>query len=286
LLVFFIALLLTGQACANRNTPPARRFELHGKIVAINQSRSEVTISHGPIPGYMDAMTMPFALKDTTLVDSMSPGDEINADLMVSDKSSWLENPIVSRTMPDTPSSIPLTARPEPSPGTSVPDFHLINQDGKRISLSQFRGKALAITFIYTRCPLPDYCILMNDNFEHIEKSLANNRALYAKTHLITISFYPARDTPEVLRTFGLARVDAKAANPFNHWEFATGDAAQIKTLADFFGLTYVNEPNQIIHSLRTAVISPNGSLYHLYDGNEWRPEQVIDDFQTVAEKQ
>ena len=285
MLVVFTALLLIGQACANRNTPPARRFELRGKIVAINQERAEVTISHGSIPGYMDAMTMPFVLKDTTLVSSMSPGDEISADLVVSNRSSWLENPIVSRSMPDTQSSIPLTARPEPSPGASVPDFHLINQDGKRISLAQFRGKTLAITFIYTRCPLPDYCILMNDNFERIEKSLANDKALYAKTHLITISFDPARDTPEVLRTFGLARVDAKAANPFNHWEFATGDAAQIKTLADFFGLTYVNEPNQIIHSLRTAVISPNGSLYHLYDGNEWKPEQLIDDFKTVIDE-
>ncbi|MDX6712288.1 MAG: hypothetical protein QOH96_3304 [Blastocatellia bacterium] len=284
MLVFFSALLLTGQACINTNTAPAKRFELHGKIVAINQERAEVTISHESIPGYMDAMTMPFALKDTALVSSMSPGDQISADLVVSNKSSWLENPIVSRSMPDAQSSIPLTARPEPSLGAGVPDFHLINQDGKQISLSQFRGKTLAITFIYTRCPLPDYCILMNDNFERIEKSLANDKALYAKTHLLTISFDPERDTPQVLRMFGLARVDAKAANPFSHWEFATGDAAQIKTLADFFGLTYVNEPNQIIHSLRTAVISPDGTLYHLYDGNEWKPEQVIGDFKTVID--
>ena len=276
------AVLLGIASCASPNKKAARRFELHGKIVAVNRNRSEVTISHDAIAGYMDAMTMPFPLKDATLIDSMSPGDDISADLMISDKSSWIENPIVSRAVPDSAANVPLTARPEPSPGASVPDVHLVNQDAKPIKLSDYRGKAFAITFIYTRCPLPDYCILMNDNFERVEKILASDQALYSRTHMLTISFDPSRDTPAVLRTFGLARVDAKALKPFGHWEFVTGSPEEIRSLADFFGLTYVNEPNQIVHSLRTAVISPDGKLYRLYDGNEWKPEQLIDDLKAA----
>ena len=269
-----MALCVASQGCRDKRSQNVKRFDLSGTIVSVDAEHSEVTISHGEIPDYMGAMTMPFRVKDNSLIDSMHSGDNISAALVVSANSSWIEDPVVSTSVVDP--NPPPTARPEPSPGTLLPDVALTNQDGKQFRLSNYKGKTVVITFIYTRCPLPDYCILMNDNFEKIEGILKQDPHLYNATRLLTISFDPEHDTPEVLRKFGLTRVDGQSPNPFGHWTFATGTSDEIRKLADFFGLTYVNEPNQIIHSLRTAVIAGDGTLVRLYDGNEWKPEQVI----------
>jgi protein SCO1/2 len=272
---------LTG--CAGKSSEQERRFELHGKIVAVDGEHGQITVSHDAVSGYMDAMTMPFSLKDATLIKEMAPGDEISAQLVVDGKATWIENPIISRIAKDPASYQPTAARPEPSPGDQVPDFRLINQDGKEISLSKYRGKALALTFIYTRCPLPDYCILMNDNFARVESALSTDPTLEKKSHLLTVSFDPAHDTPAVMKTFGSQRIPKSGPAPFSHWEFATGTENEIRSIGDYFGLTYQPDSGQFVHSLRTAVITPGGKLFKLYRGNDWKSEQLVADLKSAS---
>src|SRR5215467_10860083 len=146
-----IVFLITAASCRHKSEP-AQRYELKGKVVSVDKRGSAVTISHEDIPGYMEAMTMPFALKDASLLDVMNDGDGIQATLVVSGARSWLEDVIVTRQTVDT-SNVNSANSTEPKPGDEVPDFVLVNQDGKKISLRQYRGRAVALTFIYTRCP-------------------------------------------------------------------------------------------------------------------------------------
>ena len=179
-------------------------YKLRGKVVATNPATSEVTLNHEAIPGFMDAMTMPYKLKDPSILSELHPGDVITADVLVSqesDASVLLDHiVVVAQGKPD---YRPATIYHVPAQGDAVPDFKLRNQDGRIIHLDQFRGKELLITFIYTRCPLPNFCPLVTRNFAVIEKQLAANPALYGKTHLLCVSFDPEHDTPERLRAYG-----------------------------------------------------------------------------------
>jgi protein SCO1/2 len=144
----------------------------------------------------------------------------------------------------------------------------------------------LLVTFIYTRCPAPEYCSLMSANFSVIDKELQKDAELYKKTHLLTISFDPAYDTPKVLRSYGASATGNYDKETFAHWEFTTGDAEEVKRMAEFFGFTYLPDKDQFVHSLQTALIGPDGKLVKLYSGNEWKPSEVIGDIRMVFEKQ
>jgi protein SCO1/2 len=166
-----------------------------------------------------------------------------------------------------------------PAPGDAVPDFKLRNQDGRPIHLGQFKGKSLVVTFIYTRCPSPDFCPRVTRNFAALEKQLAANRALYAKTHLICISFDPENDTPERLRAYGVTYIGSDAKSAFAHWEFAVPDKSTLAEMAKFFDLGMTNEADSTItHTLSTTLIGPDGKVAHFYPDNEWTPEQVLAD--------
>jgi protein SCO1/2 len=256
-----------------------KRYELTGKVVAVDTKGQTVTLSHEEIKGYMDAMTMAFRLqeKDRFYLDKMNAGDKVQATLVVAGSRSWLENLVVSQ---ETPSDVPSTAKvTEPQAGDAIPDFILINQDGKKISLNQYKGKALLLTFIYTRCPLPDYCPLMTNNFAEINKALTAQPQLQKQTHLLSITVDPEYDKPAVLREYGLKN---NGNQPFANWEFATGSTEEIKKVATHFGLHYFTESNQIIHNLQTALIAPDGKFVKMYRGNEWKPLEVIGDIQKI----
>ncbi|HEV7844007.1 MAG TPA: SCO family protein [Pyrinomonadaceae bacterium] len=254
---------------------------MKGKVVSVDRMQQRVTIAHEEIPGYMDAMTMPYTLKDTTIINDISAGDLIQATVVVSDTETWLED--VALTKPAT--KIPEAEQPGTAnvanPGDAVPDFSLVNQDGKPIRLQQYKGKALLLTFIYTRCPLPDYCVLMSDNFAEIDQELQKDANLYNRTHLLSISIDPDHDTPKVLRSYGGAHTGNYTTEKFTHWEFATGTKDEVKRVAQFFGLIYYPEADQIVHSLRTAIIAPDGKVYKVYTGNEWKPEEVISELKS-----
>jgi len=285
LLFLCLSIFATSLACRPRRSANEKRYELKGKVVAVDKTGRTATISHQDIAGYMPAMTMPFKIKNHADLEMLAPGDEVTGTLVVDDISSWVEISTISEG--GSPLSPTAAVPGEPKPGDEVPDFALTNQDGKRIHLAQYRGQTLALTFIYTRCPQPDQCTLMSSNFAMIDRELQKQPEVYQKTHLLSISFDPDYDTPKVLRSYGASHTERYADEVFQHWEFATGSSDEVKGIAQFFGMRYYHDTesgqDQVIHSLRTAVISPEGKLVKLYRGNEWKPEEVLSDLRTLA---
>jgi protein SCO1/2 len=275
---------LAAPACKREAAPAAgHRYALKGKVVAVDVAQRQVTVAHEDIPGFMPAMTMPYAVleKDAALLRGVHPGDEITATLVVPDSRYWLEDlVVVKRGTPD-PNATPEPRVHEAHPGDVVPDVALVDQDGRPLRLADFRGKALALTFVYTRCPLPDYCPLMMRNFAAAHAALEKDPALAARTHLLTVSFDAKHDTPEVLRAFG--RPFQETARPFTQWTLATGKEEAIRALAAALELSYAEESQSFTHNLRTAVIGPRGKLRHLFRGNDWKPEELVAELKAAA---
>ena len=272
-LCLFVAIL---PAC-RRSTE--RRFELSGKIVAVEPDKRQVTVSHGDIKGYMPGMTMPFTVRDQIDLKELAPNDMLTATLVVDGSHTWLEDLIVTHVGND---SVPLSTAPLAKEGDEVPNFTLLNQNNRQIHLRDYRGKALLLTFIYTRCPVPEYCNLMSDNFAQIDRTLGQDPELYEKTHLLSISIDPGYDTPEVLRSYGAAHTERYEKETFAHWEFAGGTSEQVKKIAEYFGLTYFPEKDQIIHALRTVIVSPEGKVAKIYSGNDWKPDEIVEEIKNA----
>jgi protein SCO1/2 len=283
-LLLLFGFVLISFSC-NRHPRNEKRYPIEGKVIAVNKTDHTATINHKDIPGYMPGMTMEFKIKNESDLQIMKAGDQITGTLVVDDVSSWVEiTSIAEGGAQLTPTSI---VPGEPKPGDAIPDFQLINQDGKPIHLSQYAGKALALTLVYTRCPQPDQCTLMSNNFAAIDQELQKQPDVYAKTHLLTISFDPDYDSPKVMRSYGASHTGRYSDENFQHWEFATGSTDQVKGIAQFFGLRYFHDTesgeDQVIHSLRTAVIGPAGKLVKLYRGNEWKPAEIVEDLRTLS---
>ena len=277
--VFLLALILSisAGACRSASQSPERRYRLEGTVVSIDKAQQRLVVDHKDIPGFMGAMTMPYPTADPNDLDRLSPGDQITADVAVGPDRIQLKNIVVVKKSDG--KSAPSGALLEPSErGGPVPDFTLVNQDGKRISLRQYRGSSVLLTFIYTRCPLPDYCPLMSHNFARIEKALVNSPDIYGKTHLLSISFDSQNDTPKVLRRYAAAFVTDRGPRTFEHWEFATIPSSENSAVTKFFDLFVTEEQGQITHSMSTAIISPDGRVYKTYDRNDWKPDDVLGD--------
>ncbi len=248
-------------------------------------SRGEVTLDHEAISGFMEAMTMPYKLKDPSIVSELHPGDVITADVLVSqddDAEVLLDHiVVVAQAKPDYK---PAVLYHVPAQGDAVPDFKLRNQDRHMIHLSQFRGKNLLLTFIYTRCPLPNFCPLVTHNFAVIEKQLAASPRLHEKTHLLCVSFDPEHDTPDRLRAYGATYIGSDAKDAFANWDFAVPEKPELLEMAKFFNVGITSETDQTItHTLSTTLIGPDGKVVRFYPGNEWTPEQVLDDVKLTA---
>lgn len=260
-------------------------YHLRGKVVSASPKTGEVTVDHEAIPGFMDAMTMPYKLKDAGVLNELHPGDVITADVLVSqsdDAEILLDHiVVVAQAKPD---YRPTSQYHVPAPGDTVPDFALRNEDGRAIKFSQFRGKQVLITFIYTRCPLPNYCPLVTRNFAKIEKQLEGDPKLYAKTHLISISFDPAYDTPARLKQYGEGYIEGDAKKVFPHWDFAAAEKPVVAEMAKFFDVGISDAGDGTInHTLSTTLIGADGKVAAFYHGNEWTPEQVLNDMRRTA---
>jgi protein SCO1 len=283
--ILLLCAMLTACQQQQQPAPQGKRYELKGTVVSVDKAGQSATISHEEVKDFMDAMTMPFKLKDAWPLDVMKPGDAVQATLVVTDDSHWLEDVVVVQKSAAQTGATPPESSQLPQPGDSVPDFRLVNQDGKSVRLKQYEGKAVLLTFIYTRCPVPEYCALMSSNFAEIERALQRDDALYKRTHLLSVSFDPAYDTPKVLRSYGAAQTGKYDKETFKHWEFVTGDAEEVKRVAQFFGLTYIPEKGEFVHSLQTALIAPDGTVVKLYSGNEWKPEEILSDTRRLLDK-
>lgn len=286
LIVFLLSIFLY-TACQKADTQTAsadaKRYPIKGKVVSVDKANKKALIEHEEIPGYMEAMTMNFLIKEDWVWNDLTPGSDIRAELVVDETAKepyWLEKiGIVAAPNPNQPAP-PVDER-FAQIGKEVPDFTLTNQDGKRISLKDFRGKAVAITFIYARCPLADYCIAMSKNFSDAANELQNSD-LKDKIRLLTISFDPENDTPEKLKQYGIGYLgkDSKATD-FEVWQLAVGSEKEVRPIADFYGLRYEideNDKTQFNHSLRTAVISPEGKVTKILPGNQWTPSVLINE--------
>lgn len=286
LLILFSVLLFT--ACQKTETPQAaspdaKRYPLKGTVVSVDKAKKTATIKHGDIPGYMDAMTMEFPVRADWVWDDLKPGADISADLVVDKDAFWLENIAVTAASDPNQPAPPINEN-FAQIGKEVQGFKLTNQDGKQISTNDFHGKALAITFIYSRCPLPDYCILMSKNFSDLANQLKDSD-LKDKIRLLSISFDPNTDTPAKLKEYGQGYLGNNANTDFTVWQLATGSEKQIKDIADFFGLRYETDENDktiINHSLRTIVISPDGKVQKIFTGNEWTPNDLLRELQVT----
>jgi protein SCO1 len=291
----FLLLLITTlliSACQRAESvgsnSTAKRYEFKGKVVSVDKAAKRATIDHDAIPGFMEAMTMEFPIHEDWVWDELHAGSEIRAELVVDNSAKdpfWLEKiGIVAAADPNQP-------KPSVNPnfaqiGQSVPDFSLTNQEGKRISFKDFRGKAMAITFIYARCPLPDYCIRMSTNFSDTAHEINEDTELKNKTALLTISFDPQNDTPAKLKSYGLGYM-GKGSTELGVWQLAVGSEAEVRKIADFFGLRYEvdqNDKTQINHSLRTAVISPDRKVTKIFSGNDWTTAQLLAELKAAAD--
>ncbi len=222
----------------------------------------------------MPAMTMPFRLKDPALARDRRPGDLIRARLMVTDEASWLTG--IEKTgwapLPEDNGSNRVAIELA-TPGDLVPDETLVDQDGRPFRVSSLRGSAVLVTFIYTRCPLPDFCPRMDAYFAAVQKALADGR-LGGPVRLLSVSFDPDFDTPAVLK----AHATNVGADP-RIWTFATAPRDQVEAWGVQLGLSVIRDakdPSNLTHNLRTAVIDPQGRLVTILDGNRWTVDEAI----------
>jgi len=289
LLAWAAALLLLPVVGCHTQPPPqmaqsgaVKQYAVKGIIVGTDQTHAQVTVDTQQIPGFMEAMTMPYKVKDANVLQDLHPGDHMTGTLMVSASSTLLDQIVI--TQQAQPDYKPRAQYHVPAPGDPVPDFRFTNQSGRQISLKQFRGKALLITFIYTRCPLSDYCPRMSRNFAEIDKSLQADKALYSKTHLLSLSFDPAYDSPSVLRSYGEAYTGNYTKERFDHWDFAAPAGRDLPRVLEYFDVGATPGDNQTItHSLSTAVIAPDGTIAQWYPTNDWTPADVLSVLKKVA---
>jgi protein SCO1 len=292
-LTALVVAALAGLSGCHRPSPPAtqstnnaaKQFHIRGVVVSTNPSKAEVTLDTEAIPGFMDAMTMPYTLKNASVISELHPGDTITATLLASDTSDVLDEiVIVGQAKADyvpPVQYIPLT------PGEIVPDFKFLNQSDRMIHLAQFRGKVLLLTFIYTRCPLANFCPRMSRNFAEIDKQLATDPLLYKKTHLLSVSFDPAYDTPAVLRSYGGAYTGKYTKETFTHWDFAAPPRNDLPQVLKFFLVGVTPGANHTLtHSLSTIVITPDGKIYKWYPTNDWAPQQLLADVKELLKDQ
>ncbi len=252
-------------------------YQLKGIVVSSQPATGEVTIDSEAISGFMEAMVMPYKLAQPGIAGELHPGDHIMARLRVSDSASQLDQIVV--TAQAKPDYKPKVFYNVPKPGQTVPDFKFLNQNGRTIDINRFHGKVLLLTFIYTRCPLPDFCIRMSRNFAKIDQALAATPKLYDRTHLLSISFDPAHDTPKVLHGYGSEYIGPHSKGAFSHWDFAAPPQAELAAVTQFFDVGVTPGPNQTLsHSLSTVVVGPDGKVLNWYPSNEWKPEDILKD--------
>lgn len=256
-----------------RAKPEEKHYPVTGEVISVDAEHKIVNIKHGDIPGLMPGMTMGYDAADPKQLEGLQPGDTVSADLVVSDDKGRLEK-ITLLKKSNGKSALGATQR-IPQKGETVPDFALTNQDGRRIHLNDFRGKVVLVSFIYTRCPLPTFCPRLNQNFEQVQKSLSDNPAVLEKTVFLSISFDPQHDTPVTLKHYAALYRKPAAGRMAPNWQFAVPDAKDLPDLAQFLGLVYEPDQGQIVHSLSTTVIAPDGSIALWDHTNDWSPQDV-----------
>lgn len=269
----FIALLAAAASCSS-----PKRYEMRGQILGINRDRLEVLVKHDEIPGLMAAMTMPWKVRSVSLLDNLGPGDLITSQLEVDDN----QGVIIAITKIGTAKpDLPAPAAPAKpgvkylGPGDSVPDQVLVDHDGRKRTFTDIRrGRALAVTFIYTKCPIPTFCPAMDRQFAEAQ-TLLKQKELASDAGLLSVSFDPKNDTPAVLKSHA-----QKLGYDPKVWTFVTADEAAIDAFSTSFGVTLARgqaaNPDEIGHTLRTSLVDREGRIVKSYSGADWTPAEIV----------
>jgi len=256
-------------------------FQVKGVIVKVAPREKSVEIKHEEIHGYMPAMTMPFDVKDTNELAGLAPGDSVVFRMIVTDTEGWIEQirKLGSTNSVPTAGNFRLVRDVEPlNVGDRLPEYHFTNQLGQAFSTADFKGQALAITFLFTRCPFPTFCPKMANDFSETQQSLIS-AGNFTNWHLLTVSFDPEFDKPVVLKSYA-ERYHYDPA----HWTFATGDLVEITAIAEQCGLNFWHdETGSISHNLRTVVFDASGRLQKIFTGNTWKTEELVAEMTQAA---
>jgi protein SCO1/2 len=279
-----VLLALLSLGGCRSSSPPAesgRRYEVRGQVLGVRPEIREIRLAHEEIPGYMPAMSMSFGVKDVSLLTGLQRGDLVRATMVVTETDAWLSaiekaghGPVAEETEADAATT---PARPAPDllePGQPVPDETFTDQHGRAFHLADTRGTAVALTFIYTRCPLPNFCPRMDRNFLAAQRQIAARAELRDRVQLLSVTFDPAFDTPAVLAQHA-SSIGADLAS----WRFLTADQETIDAFATRFGVAIVREVDgrvDITHNLRTAVIAPDGRIAKIFSGTDWTADELV----------
>ncbi len=274
-----LALLLVA-GCTRSGT-----YDVQGRVMGFSNDPHTVVIAHEDVPGLMPAMTMSFTARSPEAVARLQTGDAVGFTLHVGADSAWIDG---LERLPDSAVAAHPAGTPPPSrsadvlleAGDRLPPFRLVDQQGDTLRATDFRGKALALTFIYTRCPLPDYCPLMSERFRALQTQLKEQ--FPDRAALLSISFDPEYDTPAVLKGYA-RRYDADPSL----WHVATGAPEVIERLTARFGVFYQPQggpEGAFVHNLTTAVVGPDGRLRRLWHGDDWTPEAVLRELAAALE--
>ena len=274
-----LATVALSMACSA--APRARQYELEGQVLALRIDEREVLIKHGDIKGFMPGMTMPFKVRDPQLLDGRQVGDLVKATLVVEETEAWIEKLEKTGFAPVAEAAvIPPASFVEPAKtGDATPDARLVDQTGATLTLQEYGrtergGVPLAVTFIYIRCPLPQFCPMLDRRFSEVQKIIKADSALNGQARLLSVSFDPDADTSERLAAHA-ARLQADPAV----WRFATAPRDTVDRLAAGFGVNVIREQDgTITHNMRTAVVGADGRIVRVYDGSEWTPQQIAND--------
>ncbi|MEZ5308112.1 MAG: SCO family protein [Pyrinomonadaceae bacterium] len=291
--VLLLSSLILASGCVSQEEMDgvtAKRYPFKGEVLTVDKEKKKASIKHEKIEGYMEAMTMDFEIRKPDWIwNELVPGSTVTGELVVDNKNAkyWLE--LTGVVAPRNSQQNATALREDKAvEGKDLIDFELTDQDGKKLSKSSLSGKAVAITFIYAQCPLPEYCILMSKHFSDAANKIVDDADLAKKVLLVSVSFDPERDTPEKLRAYGLGYLGKKTGEKgFEVWKLASGSESEIKKVADFAGLFYERDKNNKLifnHSLRTMLVAPDGKVLRVLSGNDWTPDDLIKGLREATE--
>jgi protein SCO1/2 len=278
-LAFALAVVAACHKAPGPSNNEPRRYDVKGIVRGIGFAEREMTVEHEEIPGFMPAMTMPFAVKEMKEVEKLSAGDAIRFQLVVTERDSWItdirpvprsEVRIAGNTTPTNRTAVKSSRLHE---GDPLPEFHLVDEQNQPIAHQTFAGAPTVLTFLFTRCPIPNFCPLMSKNFAALREIIGRDPKL-SRTQLLSISFDPAYDTPAQLAQYAAMHrppnVDPAA------WRFATGTPEEIARLTAAFAVNVKAESGTFNHGLATVLVDANGVIRKIWRGNGWQPDEVV----------
>lgn len=266
-----------GPLSAPQSSNAARTFTVHGVVMALKPADQIIVIRHEAISNYMDGMTMPFKAADTKTFSALSPGDQVTFQLHVTDQESRVDN-FVKTGFEQIPTNAAAPTAPVASPHASLLDYKFTNELGQAVSINDFRGQALGITYFYTRCPLPDYCPRLSKNFQMACAKLKARPGAPANWHFLSITFDPEIDTPAMLKAYAGTYQSDPA-----RWSFLTGPPDKIAELARASGVNYRQQDGSYDHNFRTLIIDAKGNLQMVFPTSGDLSDMIVNEMIKAA---